>query len=280
MFKNSKLVCILVLATLLAALLPVSCAGAEAALIGRTWYGCYEIDIYADQTCVIVGYHDREDRTSLVIPEKLDKYDVVGIAQYAFYFDHPRYLTKITIPDSVTWIGNEAFKECSSLQHVVIGNGVVEMGTDVFAECKNLTSVVVGNNVTDIPYKAFNNCTSLTDVVLPNGLKTIGSRSFYNCSSLNAIELSDSLETIGDYAFSGCSALQTITLPSSLRTVGNCAFTNCNPSLSAIAPASIVFIGENALGYTHNTPTTTVTVEEGSYMHLYCEEFGYPFILR
>jgi hypothetical protein len=277
MFKNSKLVCILVLATLLAALLPVSCAGAEAAYLGQTWYGCYKINIYADKTCVIVGYHGREDRTELVIPEKLDKYVVVGIGNKALISSS---VTNITIPDSVTWIGDEAFTGSSSLRRVVIGNGVEEIGSSLFKNCKNLTYVVLGNKVTEIPYNTFSNCNSLTDVVLPDGLKTIGSFSFSDCSSLMNITLPSSLERIDDYAFSECKALQTVTLPSNFQTLGNYAFVNCNPSLSVITPSSIIFIGNEVFGYTYSSPTTTVTVEEGSYMHLYCQEFGYPFVIK
>ena len=231
MFKNSKLVCILVLATLLAALLPVSCAGAEAALVGTTWYGCYQISIYDDQTCVIVGYHDREDRTKLVIPEKLDKYDVVGIGEKAFYENS--YLKKVTIPNSVTWIGNHAFY-----------------------------------------------MSSLSEVVLPDQLKSIGASAFYKCYNLKSITFPNTLEIIGEFAFTDCKLLQKVEFPSSLHTIGDKAFLSCHPSLSVVAPASIIFIGNDVFWSRNSTPTVSFTVEKDSYMHLYCKEFGFPFVIK
>ena len=64
-------------------------------------------------------------------------------------------LTSVEIPDSVTVIGDEAFSGCGSLTSVVIGEGVTEIGDFAFYECQNLTSAAIGNSVTVIGKRAF-----------------------------------------------------------------------------------------------------------------------------
>jgi len=73
-------------------------------------------------------------------------------------------MTSVTIPDSVTTIGHEAFSYCYSLTSVSIGNGVTAIGVNAFLYCNSLTSVTIPDSVTTIRERAFDGCTSLTDV--------------------------------------------------------------------------------------------------------------------
>jgi hypothetical protein len=72
-------------------------------------------------------------------------------------------LSSLTIPNSVTSIGDDAFS-FSSLQNVSIGNGLKSIGNYVFRDCLNLTSVTIPGNITTIGGDSFQNCTSLTNV--------------------------------------------------------------------------------------------------------------------
>ena len=72
-------------------------------------------------------------------------------------------LTSVTIPDSVTTIGDYAFSECC-LTSVTIPNSVTTIGDHAFIYCDSLTSVTIGNSVTSIGDYAFENCSSLTSV--------------------------------------------------------------------------------------------------------------------
>ncbi len=105
------------------------------------------------------------------------------------YYAHNLYLngtlvTTLTIPDSVTSIGDYAFWDCTSLTSVTIGDSVTSIGDDAFWYCTSLTSVAIGDSVTIIGVSAFSGCTSLTSVTIPDSVTGIGRYAFGNCTSL------------------------------------------------------------------------------------------------
>ncbi len=95
--------------------------------------------------------------------------------------------TSYTIPNSVTSIGGEAFRECTSLTSVTIPNSVTSIGEYAFSHCYSLTSVTIPNSVTSIGNRAFQNCTSLTSVTIGNSVTSIGRYAFLHCSSLTSV---------------------------------------------------------------------------------------------
>ena len=110
--------------------------------------------------------------------------------------------TSITIPNSVTSIGEHAFENCSDLTSVTIPNSVTSIGGSAFWCCRGLTSVTIGNSVTSIGEDAFYNCSGLTSVTIGNSLTSIGYRAFYECLNLSSlISLATVPPTIGNEAF-------------------------------------------------------------------------------
>ncbi len=90
----------------------------------------------------------------------------------------------LTIPNSVTKIGNYAFAGCSGLTSVTIPNGVTEIGDRAFYGCSGLTSVTIPNSVTSIGYSAFRDCSGLTSVEIPDDVTCIGSGAFDSSVSI------------------------------------------------------------------------------------------------
>ena len=105
--------------------------------------------------------------------------NVILIANRAFY--GCTSLTSVTIPNSVTSIGDYAFSNCTSLTSVTIPNSVTNIGNSAFYNCTSLTSVNIPNSVTTIGWEVFQGCTSLTSITIPNSVTSIGNRAFYNC---------------------------------------------------------------------------------------------------
>ena len=95
-------------------------------------------------------------RSSVDIPSKIDGYPVTKVS--GCYDASRTGLCSVTIPDSVTDIGYDAFKGCASLASVTIPNSVTNIGYCAFEDCSCLTSITIPDRVTAIGYKAFREC--------------------------------------------------------------------------------------------------------------------------
>jgi hypothetical protein len=113
-------------------------------------------------------------------------------------------LTSVTIPDSVTSIGRNAFFGCSGLTGVTIGNSVTSIGDNAFEYCTSLTSVTIPNSVTSIETYAFAYCSGLTSVTIGNGVTSVESAAFYSCSSLTKAYFSGNAPSMGSSVFGHC----------------------------------------------------------------------------
>ena len=194
--------------------------------------------------------------------------DVTEIADFAcgYYFEDSGILTNITsvtIPDSVTRIGREAFSGCTSLTSVTIPERVTSIGIYAFYGCSGLTSVTIGNSVTSIGDNAFYGCTDLMSVTIPISVTSIGERIFCNCSGLTSITIPDSVTSIGYGAFEYCSGLTSVTIPDSVTSIGGSAFEYCSNLTNVTIPDSVTSIGErifcNCSGLTSVTIPDSVT---------------------
>ena len=136
--------------------------------------------------------------------------------------------TTVTIPNSVTSIGNGAFAGCFSLTSVAIPNSVTYIGERAFSGCSSLTSVTIPNSVTSIGERAFSGCSSLTSVTIGNSVTSIGYGMFNGCSNLSSVSLGNSVTSIGMDAFYGCHSLTSVTIPNSVTSIGACAFAGCS----------------------------------------------------
>jgi hypothetical protein len=106
--------------------------------------------VNSDGTVTITGYTGTI--TDVVIPDSIDGKTVVSIGSSAFYFNR---LISVTIPNSVTSIGNKAFYYCSGLTNVSIPNSVTSLGSSAFYGCTGLTSVSIPDSVISIGDSAF-----------------------------------------------------------------------------------------------------------------------------
>ena len=121
-----------------------------------------------------------------------------------------RTVRKMSIPSSVTKIGNYAFFNCRNLTSIELPSGVTKIGDDAFSCCTNLSSLTLPSGVKEIGSAAFHGCKSLTSVTLPSGVKDVAPFTFYDCESLRSINLPSDLKYISEGAFEGCTGLTSI----------------------------------------------------------------------
>ena len=154
-------------------------------------------------------------------------------------------LTSLVIPDSVTYIGDNAFSSCRSLTDIVIPDSVTSIGNNAFWNCCSLTDIVIPNSVISIGDKAFEYCSSLSNIVIPDGVTSIGDWAFGGCSSLTDIVIPDSVTSIGGYAFWYCESLTDIVIPNSVTGIGDKAFFDCKSLSSLVIPESVMNLNGN-----------------------------------
>ncbi len=167
-------------------------------------------------------------------------------------------LTGITIPNSVTSIRYYAFEECTSLTSVTIPDSVTSIELAVFRRCTSLTSITIGNSVTSIGYYVFGGCTSLTSVTIPNSVTLIDEGAFYDCTSLTSVTIGNSVTSIGGMAFYECSSLTSVTIPDSVTSIGKEAFSGCTSLKSVTIGNGVTSIGVSA--FNGCTSLTSVTI--------------------
>ena len=159
------------------------------------------------------------------------------------------------IPNSVTYIGNDAFFDCKSLTSINIPNSVTNIGDSAFCGCSSLTSINIPNGVTNIGSHAFSSCKSLTSINIPDGVTNIGSHAFSSCKSLTSINIPNSVTYIGNLAFNNCESLTNVNIPNSVTNIGNFAFSWCKSLTSINIPDSVTYIGNCAFGLCSSLPS-------------------------
>jgi len=147
----------------------------------------------------------------------------------------------ITIPDSVTEIGESAFED-SDIASVVIPNGVKVIGDNAFENCTFLKSINIADSVISIGFRAFAECDELSEITLPNGLTELQPGTFWGCTALRSVKLPESLKEIGGGAFQNCTALPSILIPESVTELGPNVFAFCSSFTSINIPKNIKVI--------------------------------------
>ena len=210
------------------------------------------------------------------------------------------------IPEHVTSIGGNAFRNCDSFVKFVIPDTVTSIGGFILAECDNLEEVVITDNsqitstltgvilkcpkiksfrmpplVTEMGYDNFWDCTSLTDVIWPDNLTTIsGGNNFSGCTALTSIKIPNTVTSMPKANFSGCTNLTDIWLGANLPAISNGQLILKNIKRIYFS-SSVTTIGQYIVGYSNPADSSgnitfifTGTKEEATTLQAYLKTNG------
>ena len=213
----------------------------------------------------LMGYYGTD--SEIILPSSFVAYDRTVVHKYEIH-EYALYgcdnLTSVTIPGSVTSIGEYAFSGVTA--EIVWGDAPQITSIDYFAFAGYQgTTFTIPNSVTSIGLRAFEYCNSLTSITIPDSVTSIDQYAFDGCNgiieiengvsyvdgwvidcdtSVASVELRDGTRGIANYAFDGCSGLISITIPGSVKIIGEYAFFDC----SGLTSITIPFVGSHADG--------------------------------
>lgn len=200
---------------------------------------------------------------AVVVPETIQGMPVNGVGDHAFA-RHPE-ITSVTIPDSVTRIGDSAFAAVdsySSITNITLGRGVLSIGRGAFVLCTKLKIITIPASVASIEDLAFNGCFSLTGItvdannpaccsvdsvlyskdrarlvqfpggkagalVIPDSVTNIVPMALWNRPYLTSVKIPEGITAISQEEFAACRSLATVIVPASVTNIGPNAFNSC-----------------------------------------------------
>lgn len=271
----------------------------EATLTAKVTYRGAEDDWMYDSTGDLAYVGDLVIPASVTYNEKV--YTVVGLDADALI--NSKKLLTLSLPATVTSIGNGAFTLCNALQSITVdaanpaltsydgllyyrGNpltiavvprgktgalelpdGLVEIPSGKFQK-SSIESVIIPNSVTTIKDGAFSECKLLVDITIGNQVHTIERSAFMNDTALQVVQLPASVRTIGASAFLGCFHLTYLTIKEGLTTIEESAFSGCSSLCGIYLPSTLTSIGNNAfsgcISLTSIMNNSTFALQSGS----------------
>lgn len=240
----------------------------------------YAYKVNADQTVTITKFLGPVDSANHVDSTNNDPYDieiptelggctVTGLGEYSFSgylsaaqsnepYQFGRNIHSVTIPQSVTSIGDYAFSRCEKMDSLTINDATTSIGSWAFDECYKLTTLSLGKNITTIGDYAFLDCHTLDNVTIPPSVTSIGKSAFYRCYALTTLSLGENIEKIGSYAFAECGHLTNVTIPEKVKNIEPYTFGWCTSLKYITLPAGLTSFKDRLVscpaGFTKQSP--------------------------
>lgn len=261
----------------------------------------YDYQFVTEDTIEIMGYNGTE--TDLVIPSQINGYTVVGIGDLDLLGDDTDTVESVVVPDTVKYIETFAYYPntayyVSSLTKVTLPEGLETIGDNAFASAPGLSEINLPSTLKSIGERAFMNC-NIDNFTIPAGVEYIGANAFNETymavrkanevrarggdpfiviggelvkyagddtvvtvpdgvrgiatdafspygGDVTSITLPDSVEYIAEEGFSDLSALATVNFGSGLKEIGDAAFSGCDSLNNVVLPEGLKKIGDNA----------------------------------
>lgn len=210
------------------------------ALGGYAMAGCVELVKYRFAPYTqSVGNNAFASDTKLGSVTNFENTKVSQVAQNVF--SQCSSLISISLPNTITAIGDRAFEGCSKLTSMDLSKTkTTTIGASAFASCVNLGTIIFPTTLTIIGTSAFKDDTNLRSVqnLEKTIVSTINKDAFWECKNLSSVKLPQTLSTLGESAFKGCSNLTAVSgfENTAVKVLEARTFANCS-SLSTLSLA-------------------------------------------
>lgn len=166
--------------------------------------------------------------------------------------------SEVTIPQNVTKINYDVFKNHTELQKVVLDGCTVEIESEAFRDCSGLKTIEGTGNITSIESQAFEGCSALESIEGTETIRYIGYAAFSGCTAFKGFVFTENLLTLRDDAFAGCKSLENIVFPESLQEIGTVVFEDA-------AVQKLTFLCEYKKGMFEGGTTKELIVTKGDF---------------
>lgn len=151
-----------------------------------------------DGTCTWIGLGTCTD-TEIIVPEKNGEETVVAVGEEVL--KRKEGITKVTLPNTVKELEEDALAYNESLLEIDFGKGLEVIGKNAVGHCENLSVINLPNSLKEIKNLAFSNDSSLTEVIIPDGVETIGDNAFGFTTNVKKISIPSSLNEFNTNIF-------------------------------------------------------------------------------
>lgn len=241
--------------------------------------GNYEYIVLPDGTAEIVNCLDKENRGTIIIPSKLDKYKVSSIGTRAFEL---AWASGLSIPEGIERIGDEAFWGGDYVGEVTIPASVKEIGSNPFMMCDDITRIKVSSDndnfaeIDGVLYQkkekklvSYPGGNARKQFGIPDGIEIIGANALRDCDNLQNISIPNSVVLIKENAFRESEGITSVEIPDSVTNIGEGAFGSCKALTYVKLSSSIKDIEKDVLSWTLisqiDIPKDIETIKDGAW---------------
>ena len=194
--------------------------------------------LYSEDGYTVIGVDDTSNEFNGRVPfgaHKIDD-DVFSDCPYE----------SISLPDSVTELGNCVFENSKALEKIKLPSGLTELPPYLFSGCSALTKVNMPNSVSAFPEGLFKDCQSLPEIPFRAGLTLLPESVFEGCKSLKSLVIPNTVKRIESRAVAGCTSLESVVFPAGLEYLAPDAFAGCDAihNIRIDGESGLFYIGE------------------------------------
>ncbi len=208
----------------------------------------------------IISFKQKETyQGELIIPQHLDGYEVGYIENAAF--QNAKGITSVTIPATVTDIGNCVFFGCENIQKFTVeaGNPYLSVTDDVlladngqylvaYPPAKTGETYTIPDSVNELAPGCFGFSKNLKEISIPQKVNFVDEWAFAYSSALEKVSVSS--PEIDEYAFAYCNQLHEVALNSGVEEIQGAAFGSCSALTEITLPETLTYVGQLAFSGT------------------------------